>query len=193
MIKINLLPVKTSKKKETAIQQLIVAGAVLVVLAVAVASLYMVKRSQVATARRDITAANAKINELKAKLGKLEEIKKLKEEVKKKLDVLIQLRKNKTGPAQRLVVLSDLTPEQLWLTSYVESNQDVKISGVAYTEDLIAHFMKALESSRNFMAVELLLSEQTEAGGAKLKKFDLTLKLRPDTGQPPAVTPAAGK
>ena len=193
MIKINLLPVKTSKKKETAIQQLIVAGAVLVVLAVAVASLYMVKRSQVATARRDITAANAKINELKAKLGKLEEIKKLKEEVKKKLDVLIQLRKNKTGPAQRLVVLSDLTPEQLWLTSYVESNQDVKISGVAYTEDLIAHFMKALESSRNFMAVELLLSEQTEAGGAKLKKFDLTLKLRPDSGQPPAVTPAAGK
>ncbi len=193
MIKINLLPVKTSKKKETAIQQLIVAGVVIILLAMAVGSLYMVKRSQVATAQGDIGAANGKINELKSKLGKLEEIKKLKEEVKKKLDVLIQLRKNKTGPAQRLVVLSDLTPEQLWLTSYVESGTDVKISGISPTEELIAHFMKALDSSSNFTAVELLVSEQAELGGAKLKKFDLSLKLRPDTGRPPVATPVAGK
>ncbi len=49
-----------------------------------------------------LATANNKINELKAKIGKLEELKTLKEQVKKKLDVLAQLRKNKTGPAQTI-------------------------------------------------------------------------------------------
>ncbi len=177
MIKINLLPVRAARKKETAIQQLVITGTVIVVIALIVASLYVVKRVQVAAAKDDITSANNKINELKTKIGKLEELKALKEQVKKKLDVLSQLRKNKTGPAQRLATLSDLTPEKLWLTNYSESGPDIKISGIASTEELIAQFMKALEASIDFIAVELVVSEQTEVAGTKLKKFDLTMKL----------------
>lgn len=177
MIKINLLPVRAARKKETAIQQLVITGTVIVVIALIVASLYVVKRVQVAAAKDDITSANNKINELKTKIGKLEELKALKEQVKKKLDVLSQLRKNKTGPAQRLATLSDLTPEKLWLTNYSESGPDIKISGIAATEELIAQFMKALEASIDFIAVELVVSEQTEVAGTKLKKFDLTMKL----------------
>jgi type IV pilus assembly protein PilN len=178
MIKINLLPVRAAKKKETAIQQFVIAGVVVVVIAVIVTSLYFVKRAQVSATKDDIATANKKINELKTKIGKLEELKTLKEQVKKKLDVLTQLRKNKTGPAQRLASLSDLTPDKLWLTSYSESGLDVKLSGVALTEDLIAELMKSLEASTDFMAVELLVSEQAEVAGTKLKKFDMSMKLK---------------
>ncbi|MFA7402914.1 MAG: PilN domain-containing protein [Pelobacteraceae bacterium] len=184
MIKINLLPVRAAKKKETAIQQLVITGVVVVAIALIVVSLYMVKTIQVSATKSDITSANNKINELKAKIGKLEELKTLKEQVKKKLDVLSQLRKNKTGPAQRLAILSDLAPEKLWLTNYGESVQDVKISGIAFSEDLIAQFMKALEASTDFMAVELVVSEQTEVAGTKLKKFDITMKLESAVTQP---------
>jgi type IV pilus assembly protein PilN len=177
MIKINLLPVRSSKKKETAIQELAIAGVVIVLIALIVTSLYVFKRVQVATANENIASANTKISELKAKIGKLEELKTLKEQVRKKLDVLIQLRKNKTGPAQRLATLSDLAPEQLWLTNYSEAGQDVKISGIASNEDLIAQFMKSLEASSDFMAVELVVSEQTVVAETKLKKFDITMKL----------------
>ena len=177
MIKINLLPIRAAKKKETAIQQIVIFSVVVVSIALVVTSLYMVKRVQIATAREDIVSAQNKINELKKKIGKIEELKALKEQVKKKLGVLSQLRKNKTGPAQRLLSLSDLTPDKLWLTNYSESGQNVKISGIAVTEELIAYFMKALEGSSDFMAVELMVSEQTEVAGTKLKKFDLTMKL----------------
>ena len=177
MIKINLLPVRVSKKKETAIQQLVVAGVAVVVIALIVTSLYIFKRVQIATAQENITSANNKISELKVKIGKLEELKTLKEQVRKKLEVLDQLRKNKTGPAQRLAALSDLTPEQLWLTGYSESGQDVKISGIASNEDLIAQFMKSLEASSDFMAVELVVSEQTVVSDAKMKKFDINMRL----------------
>ena len=183
MIKINLLPVRAAKKKETAIQQFIIAGVVVVLVGAIVVSLYVVKHIQVAAAKDDITSANKKIAELKTKIGKLEELKTLKEQVKKKLDVLSQLRKNKTGPAQRLATISDLTPDKLWLTNYSESGQDVKISGVAFAEELIAQYMKALEASSDFMTVELLVSEQTEISGTKLKKFDMSMKLKSSISQ----------
>lgn len=177
MIKINLLPVRAARKKETAIQQFVILGFAVAVTAIIILSLYAVKRVQVTAAKNDITTANSKITELKNKIGKLEELKTLKQQVKNKLDVLSQLRKNKTGPAQRLASLSDLTPEKLWLTNYSEAGQGVKISGIALTEELIAQFMKALENSNDFMSVELLVSEQTELAGSKLKKFDMTMKL----------------
>ena len=192
MIKINLLPVRATRKKETAIQQIVMAGVVVVLIALIVTSLYAIKRVQVAATKDDIVTANNKIIEIKKKIGKLEELKTLKEQVKKKLDVLSQLRKNKTGPAHRLASLTDLTPEQLWLTNYSESAQDVKISGIAFTEELIAQFMKALEASSDFMAVELVVSEQTEVAGTKLKKFDLAMKLKSAVSQPP-VAPAGNK
>lgn len=189
MIKINLLPVRAAKKKESAIQQFVIVGIVIGIIAVIIASAYFVKCAQISTAKDDITSANNRITELKKKIGKLEELKALKDQVKKKLDVLSQLRKNKTGPAQRLASLSDLTPDQLWLTNYSEQGGDVKVSGVALTEDLIAQFMKAMEASNDFMNVELLVSEQTDISGTKAKKFDLSMKLesmsQPQTTPPP--------
>lgn len=187
MIKINLLPVRAAKKKETAVQQLTIFGfGIFVVLAVTL-SMYFVKRMQVENTKEDITTANTKINELKKKIGKLEELKTLKDQVKKKLDVLSLLRANKAGPAQRLATLSAITPDQLWLTAYTESASEVKISGLAVNEDLIANFMRNLESSADYMSVELVVSEQNVTAGAKLKKFDLTCKLEPLKAQ--VVTP----
>ena len=187
MIRINLLPVRAAKKKETAVQQVVIFCVVIVISAAVVLSLYFLKQVQVTNTKKDITTANAKINELKAKIGKLEELKTLKEQVKKKLDVLAQLRKNKSGPAQRLATLSDTTPDQLWLTAYSETGDIVKISGIAFTEELIAQYMGALEASKDYMAVELVVSEQMDEAGTKLKKFDISMKLES------AALPAAKK
>jgi len=178
MIKINLLPVRAAKKKETAIQQVSLFCFSIALVGLIIISLYGLKLGQISSAKNDISAANAKINELKTKIGKLEELKKFKEQVKKKLDVLSQLRKNKTGPAQRLATLSDITPEKLWLTGYVESNDNVKLTGIAYTEDLIAQFMRNVQASNDYTGVELIVSEQKEIAETKLKSFELAFKLK---------------
>lgn len=177
MIRINLLPVRAAKKKETALQQLFILGASVLVVLVVVVALWLVKLGQISGTQKDIAEANKRISELKAKIGKLNEIKKLKDEVKKKLDVLTELRKNKTGPATRLATLSDVTPDQLWLESYKEAGSDIKISGLAYNEDLIAQFIRALEASSEYEKVELIVSEQKDVSGTKLKRFDLTFRI----------------
>ena len=67
MIKINLLPVRAAKKKETAVQQITIFCVSLVVVLVIVGALYAVKLGQISSAKNDISAANSKINELKVR------------------------------------------------------------------------------------------------------------------------------
>jgi len=187
MIRINLLPIRAAKKKETAVQQLIIVAACVVLVLVVVLSLWAFKLGQIAGVEKDIQANEAKLNELKAKIGKLDQTNKLKEEVKKKLDVLALLRKNKTGPATRLATLSDVTPDQLWLEKYRENGDQISISGLAMNEELIAQFIRALEDSPEYERVELMVSEQKDVAGTKLKRFDLTFKIeRPVVEASPA-------
>ncbi len=177
MIRINLLPVRAARKRAMEIRQVAIFCSTLLLLIIIISSMYIFERIRINRTRSEIADARIKIAELDKKIGKLNEIKQLQAQVKKKLDILAQLRKNKTGPASRLATLGDVTPDQLWLTSYAEKEREVKIAGVAFSEELLAAFMMKLEASKDFAGVELLISEQTELAGKKLKRFELTCKL----------------
>ena len=177
MIKINLLPVRAAKKKETAKQQISILVISAVGVALIVLSFFSVTQAKVNAAKDEIQSSEKELQALKAKIGEIDNIKKLQEEVKKKLEVLNRLRKEKAGPATRLAKLSDATPEKLWLTKYAESNEGVAIAGVAYSEELIAEFIRNLQASKEFVNIELILSEQLETGGVKAKRFELTCVL----------------
>ena len=178
MIKINLLPLRASKKKEMMRQQLSIAALSIVGILLVGVSVYGVLLSKISTAKTQIESSESEIVSLKAKIGAINNIKKLQADVKKKLDVLSQLRRGKSGPAARLAALSDSVPEKLWLTKYSELAGNVSVSGVAFNEELIALFMKNLQASGAFTNVELQVSEQTETGGVKAKRFDLAFQIK---------------
>lgn len=190
MVRINLLPVRTSKRQETARQQLAILGVSALLVLVAGLGLYVYAQAKIKATREEIARAESDLQQLKGKIGELENIKKLKDEVTKKLDVLGQLRKGKTGPVRRLATLSDATPEKLWITKYAESGERVTIGGIALDEDLIATFMRNLQGSEDFTNVELVVSEQTDVGGVKAKRFELTCALKGlKKEEPPAPAP----
>lgn len=174
MIRINLLPYRASRKKETANQQLMIMGAVLLIVLAIVGVVYYVTLDKISTAKQEIARSEEELANLKKKIGEIDKLKKLQADVQRKLDILNQLRKEKTGPANRLARISDIVPERMWLTRYQESGLKVSISGLAYNEELIAEFMRNVQASQEFGNVELLVSEQQEISGVKLKKFDLT-------------------
>jgi type IV pilus assembly protein PilN len=179
MIRINLLPVRAAKRKESARQQVVIlfgALAIMLLLSFLVYSYLLVK---VSSTKDEIARSEQELVELKAKIGKIKDLEKLKSEVQKKLDVLSRLRREKTGPVQRLQTLSQSAPEKLWLTGYTESGQSITLNGIAFNEDLIASFMKSIEASTDFEKVELIVSEQSELSGMKLKKFELKFNLEP--------------
>jgi len=191
MIRINLLPYRASKKKETANQQLIVIAAILLFALATAAVAYSVTLGKIRTTAKEITSSEDELAGLKKKIGEIDNLKKLQAEVQKKLDILNQLRKEKTGPAIRLARLSDIVPERMWLTRYQESGTIVSISGLAYNEEQIAEFMRSIQSSQEFTNVELQVSEQQEVSGVKLKKFDLSCVIRVEKKEEPKIE--AGK
>ena len=178
MIKINLLPLRASKKKETIRQQVsILVLSVIGVLVIGL-SVYALLLNKINTTKAQIESSESELQSLKAKIGAIDNIKKLQEDVKKKLDVLNKLRREKSGPASRLAALSDAVPEKLWLTRYAESGGNVSVSGVAVNEELIALFMKNLQASGAFANVDLQVSEQTDLSGMKAKRFDLVFQIK---------------
>lgn len=185
MIRINLLPFRASKKKETASQQLIVIGIIVLIALTVIGAVYYVTLGKISSTNQEIARANEELTNLKKKLGEIDNLKKLQAEVQRKLDILNQLRKEKTGPAIRLARMSDIVPEKMWLTRYQESGLSVTISGLAYNEELIAEFMRSIQASQEFGKVELQVSEQQEVGGVKLKKFDLTCVIKVSTPAEP--------
>ena len=189
MIKINLLPVRATKKKETARQQISIFLLSVVVVLVIALGIYSITLAKISTAKDEISKSEQEIKRLKEKIGEIDNIKKFQAEVKKKLDILAQLRTNKKGPATRLAKLSDAVPEKLWLTKFVESGDKVSLAGVAFNEEIIAAFMRNLQASGEFTNVELLVSEQTEISGMKAKKFDISCALKPTKGAEPALPP----
>ena len=178
MIKINLLPIRASKKKETIRQQVTIMVILLVTVLLVGLGGWIYLRSQISTVKTEITTAEAELAQLKTKIGVIDNLKKLQADVKKKLDVLDRLRRGKTGPASRLATLSDSTPDKLWLTKYAENGSAVVLSGGAMSEDLIAVFMKTLQASGSFTNVELVVSEQAEIAGTKYKRFDLSFQIK---------------
>jgi type IV pilus assembly protein PilN len=178
MIRINLLPLRASRKKETIRQQVSILALSIIGVLVIGLSLYLLQLSKINAAKGQIETSENEIKSLKAKIGAIDNIKKLQADVKKKLDVLNQLRKDKSGPASRLAALSDAVPEKLWLTRYSESGTSVNVSGIAYNEDLIAQFMRSLQASGAFANVELQVSEQTDLGGVLAKRFDIVFQIK---------------
>lgn len=189
MIKINLLPIRAAKKKEVVQQQVAILVGILVAVIVACGAVYGITYMKITTAKREIASSEQELNLLKKKIGEIDNIKKLQADVKKKLDVLAQLRKEKTGPASRLAKLSAATPEKLWLTKYVENGPTVSVSGVALNEELIAEFMRNLQESGDFTNVELMVSEQQAKGDVKTKRFDVTYLIKNLKKDEPAKPP----
>lgn len=178
MIKINLLPIRASKRKESARQQLLILlVSLFAVIGIALAA-YSFLLIKIGSTNAEIARSEKEIQELKAKIGKIKDLEKLKADVQKKLDVLNDLRRGKSGPVHRLSTLSSATPDKLWLTGYDESAAGIKVTGVAFTEELIASFMRSLEASEDFANIELVVSEQVEKEGLKLKKFELSMTLK---------------
>lgn len=184
MVRINLLPVRAHKKQETAKQQMMILVLALIGFLVVCLVVYMLTLSKISTTKQESEKSEKEIAALKVKIGEIDNLKKLQEEVKRKLEVLDQLRKNKTGPALRLAHICDAVPERLWLTKFVESGTSISLSGVAYNEELIADFMRNLMETGDFSNVELLVSEQFDVVGVKAKKFDIVCALK--SAQPPS-------
>lgn len=159
MIRINLLPVRAAKKKESIRFQLTVAGlATFLVVAVSMAA-YLVVSSEAGNLRDQIASGQQELDQLKKKIGELSKIKEQKRVVEEKLRIITELEANKTGPVKLFKRVSSAMPEKAWIRSLKEDGIVISIEGFAADDEIVADAMRGLERAGMGM-VELEVAQR---------------------------------
>jgi type IV pilus assembly protein PilN len=177
MIRINLLPVRAAKKKEAIQRHLAIFAIGLLVVLVAFLLMYKVKSNSLAGMEQRNSALEAEIANLKKIIGEVEAYKQQEVLLEKKLEVIRNLKANKTGPVHMLDQLATRIPEKLWLATLAESNKKVTLKGVSINNEVIATFMSRMEESDYFSEVYLVSIQARDEGDLKLKEFTITARL----------------
>ncbi len=176
MVRINLLPVRVSKKKEAGKQQLAIIAAVLVAGLLANWAWAASRASDLKAREAKLARTRDDIAQLERIIGEVKNIKDAQQELQKKLDVLDKLKQGRTGPVRMLDELATVTPRQLWLTKLDEKAGAVTFAGTAVSIDDVSEFMSRLKQSKYFTKVELKKTTAVKGTGRsdRLVDFEIT-------------------
>jgi type IV pilus assembly protein PilN len=175
MIRINLLPVRAARKKESLRFQLTVGG-LIIFLVFAISMATSIKLGMdVSIMKEDLASSEKELVQLKAKVGKLSKIKEQKRIVQSKLDVVKRLEAARKGPTELFARISSAVPERAWLNSVKDQGRIIVLSGIAMSEDDVADFMRGLQAFKDFTRVDLVVAQTTskQIEGRSFVKFTL--------------------
>lgn len=185
MIRINLLPVRQTRKLESVRRELFVAMVVGVIVIGGCLVVWAGLQARLLSVESDNKALQAEIDRLDIDVKKVDEMELAKKELQTKLEVIAKLRTQKVGPVHMLDEIAIATPEKLTITSVDESRGAIKITGFSVSNEVISQFLRALESSDYFKSVYLENIEVKDnksnknkaLQGVSLKEFKLTAVL----------------
>ena len=177
MIRINLLPFRTTRKKENIRRQItmFLLSFVLVVIAAIYFNSYLSGK---------IDGLNNEIRETKAQVAKYNKINKEIAEIKKKLDILNKkievIQALDADRKNSIMILDSMTTlimaDRMWFTQLKTQGENIDVTGIAVDNKTIADFMTRLEKSEVYTAVTLKTIKQEQFAGKEinLKSFNIT-------------------
>jgi type IV pilus assembly protein PilN len=182
MIRINLLPYRESRKKESILRQINIFLAVFFIV-FAILLYYSIWLGN------KIDDLNAKIKNTKTLLTqaetqskKVDQIKNELEKLGHKTDVIKNIEMNRRAPVILLENMTKMVAEadsdnkpvkRLWFTSFEASGEKVNIQGIALDNKTIADFMSRLEDSKLYNNVNLKTITQQRVDNLNLKRFQI--------------------
>lgn len=177
MIRINLL----GEKQDNAVLhtlQVFAFGCVMLLSMAACYVHYSATSTELELAQREKTLLNQRLVALREKTKKVENLEKSKLLLKEKLMTISELKAKKNGPVHVLHDITQAIPQQAWLTGISQKSDALEFQGFALDNQTISVFMKTLEASPYFGAVDLVDSRLQKKDGVPLQKFILLVKLR---------------
>ena len=177
MIRINLLPVRVSKREAVVRRELALGALGLTAMILVMGSFQILLKGQVGDVLAENTQIQHDIDILKAEVDRVDEVDELRQELQRKLDVIATLKRSKTGPVHMLDEISSATPEKVTLTMLREERHRLSIMGYAVSTEVISQFLSNLELSDWFDEVYLIEIDQEEEDGYTVKTFSITAQL----------------
>lgn len=174
MIRINLLPFRTDRKKENVRRQvslfLLSMALVLLVLFYYNWSL----NSKIGKLNKNIATTNTELKKYNEINKEIARIKKNLEILRKKMAVIAQLESDRHAPVVLMDTMTQvLVSKRMWFTDLSVSDTAVDISGIALDEKTVADFMVRLQNSGLFSNVELRSVKRKKVEKSNLKSFQV--------------------
>ena len=188
MIRINLLPVRVSKKATAGKQQIVLFVALIVAGYIGNFLWAQSRGAEVKSRVQKVQKTREEIVQLDRIIGEVKNIKDQQAALREKLDILGELKANRSGPVKVMDALATLTPKRLWITKLDEKGGNAVLTGQATTFDDVSNFMTALKGNPQFANVELSKTAAVASQGARkidLVDFNLGLQILYGSKPPP--------
>jgi type IV pilus assembly protein PilN len=155
MIEINLLPVREARRAADLRQQLMQVLLVLLVVGGGIGFVHSEMNDRIITARARVGQMQRDIDQFKPQLEQVAAFRKKKAKLEKKIDVIDELDRARSGPVRVMSELASRTPARLWLTSVSTSGGTIHLKGASLDNELVAVFLRGLGDSEFFDEVDL--------------------------------------
>jgi type IV pilus assembly protein PilN len=164
MIRINLLPVRASKKREFGRQQIVFVALILILAGIGNYFWYSRVDGELTAMDQQIARTRSEIAQLEKTIGEVKSIKEDKKALEDKLKILDALKKGRSGPVRVMDDLATIIPPKVWLMDYSETGGAVSMTGRAAAYEDLSAFSKKLKESKHFSNVNIKSARQAADG-----------------------------
>jgi type IV pilus assembly protein PilN len=164
MIRINLLPQESRKKKRLAIsfdRTKVIPFSLLGVVVVGCLATLTLQSAKLAAVEQDVAAARAETEQYKKTIALINEMVQKEQELNRRLVLVRTLDRTRFRTVAILDEVAQTIPRYLWLTSLKNLDPDrVAIDGFAFSNLVVSDLMSRLENSEVFNNVELTVARR---------------------------------
>lgn len=180
MIRINLLPVREWKKRESVRKQVSVFFLSLVLLLVGLLAVGSTIQGKVIIQRQELKVLETEKKKLAYVNKKINAVNQKNKEVENKFVSIEKLQQGRMFTVLSLdELVTSLPLNRIWLTKLNFNNGNMNLSGVALDNHTVALFMRRLDASAICSNVKLKNSRLTSIQGHDLMEFSLSLSISP--------------
>jgi type IV pilus assembly protein PilN len=176
MIRINLLPFRAARKKENIRRQVSYYFGSVVLALVVMFYLFLEVRGELNSLKETKQNRVAELATYEDTIKRIDELEKKIADIRKKLDVIKDLEKKKTGPVHLLDQVAEAVPkDKLWLSSFVEKEGMLTLTGTAMDNETFSVFMTNLAQAELITSVDMKETKARSIPEYKLNVFDFSL------------------
>jgi type IV pilus assembly protein PilN len=197
MIKVNLLPVRAARKKETFMNQIYVGILVIIISLGVVTWRAWTMQSHIKSLEAQVSKRTKELKDLETIQKEVDKFKAMNKILEDKIAVMTSLEEGRDWFIRIVDHISMSIPDNVWITSMSLgagrsrrgggggiSSSPISINGEAYEKDAIGYFISNLESNDTYVSsVDLGRITQKkggkELGGVDIYSYDLTINIKP--------------
>jgi len=118
------------------------------------------------------------IARLKKAAEELQELQKVRARLVDRLNVIQKLQTSRPGMVRMLDELVRLLPQDIYLTAFTTEGNQVKLNGIARSDNVISGFMRSLKDAKLFGEPVLQIIENRNINNVQARVFELVVPLR---------------